>query len=112
MPWLNEPSCLACHQNFDIYSNENELTGFNQWYDGYNSLYRNSSDFNGVMCAACHGSPHAIYIADNIYGTNRDNLQPLQYQGTAGTLGTENNCAVCHTKPMNVNGHHANMVKW
>jgi len=111
MPWLNEPSCLACHTNFDISTNNGEITAYNQWYDGFNSLYRNTADCRGVMCSACHGSTHAVYMTDNIYGENRDNLQSLQYQNTVGTIGTENNCAVCHSKKMNTNGHHHNMFK-
>jgi mono/diheme cytochrome c family protein len=110
MPWLNEPNCLGCHTNFDIV-NQGDVNSFNEWYDGFSSLYRNTSDYRGVMCSACHSSTHAIYAADNMYGAMRDNLQPLQYQGVAGTIGTQNNCAVCHTKRMTVNGHHANMIK-
>jgi len=63
-----------------------------------------------VMCIACHGSTHAVYGAQNMYEKQRDNMQPLQYQNMAGTIGTHNNCAVCHTVEMKSNGHHRNMV--
>jgi mono/diheme cytochrome c family protein len=114
MPWLNEPDCMSCHTNFDIKALGMEPTahsGYNKWVAGGSALYRNRADNQGVMCAACHGSPHAIYAATNIYGDSRDNIQPLMYQGVAGTIGTQNNCKVCHTIDMDVNGHHRNMVK-
>jgi hypothetical protein len=62
------------------------------------------------VCIACHGSTHAVYGANNIYGLHRDNQQPLQYQGMAGTIGTHENCMVCHRKSMNSNGYHRNMI--
>ena len=93
-------------------SSESNTLGFclNAWNPFVNQLYRNRTDNHGVMCIACHGSTHAIYGAQNIYEKQRDNIQPLQYQNMAGTIGTYNNCAVCHTISMNVNGHHRNMV--
>ena len=110
-PWLQEPDCISCHTNFDIRSRKTAPTGFNNWVDGSNSLYRNRTDTHGVMCAACHGAPHAEYYAINKYGEDRDNIQPLQYMPIAGTIGTKGNCKVCHTKEMEVNGHHRNMLK-
>lgn len=109
-PWLMEPDCRGCHKSFDINNDGFTGTSFNQWAAGFDVLYRNRTDNHGVRCIACHGSTHAIYGAKNIYELQRDNMQPLQYQGKAGTIGTHNNCAVCHTKPMNSNGHHRNMV--
>ena len=114
MPWLQEPDCLSCHTDFDIKSlglDPGQHSGYNKWVAGGSALYRNRTDNHGVMCAACHGSPHAIYEASNIYGNLRDNIQPLMYQGIAGTIGTQGNCEVCHTIEMDVNGHHRNMVK-
>ena len=64
----------------------------------------------GMMCISCHGSTHAIYGAVNIYDRQRDNIQPIQYQGLAGTIGTDNNCVVCHKKKMDYSGHHRNQV--
>jgi len=110
-PWLNEPQCFACHWSYDITTNTGDISAFNNWSEGFNSLYRNMADNQGIMCASCHGSPHAIYMAENKYGENRDNLQSLQFQGEVGTIGTGNNCALCHTKTMDVNGHHSNMLK-
>ena len=110
-PWLQEPDCISCHTNFDIRSRRTAPVGFNNWVDGGSSLYRNRTDTHGVMCAACHGSPHAVYYAVNKYGEDRDNIQPLQYMQLAGTMGTKGNCKVCHTKEMDVNGHHRNMLK-
>ncbi len=110
LPWINEPDCKGCHTNFNINQDGFSGTAFNQWSAGFSELYRNRTDNHGVMCIACHGSTHAVYGARNIYDTHRDNIQPLQYQSMAGTIGTYNNCAVCHTIPMRVNGHHRNIV--
>ncbi len=110
MPWLMEPDCRSCHTNFNIFEDGFEGTAFNKWVPGFEALYRNRTDNHGVMCIACHGSTHAVYGAYNIYGLQRDNQQPLQYQGLAGTMGTHENCMVCHRKDMNMNGHHRNMI--
>jgi len=111
MPWLNEPDCKSCHANFDIVKDGWEGSAFNKWAAGFDALYRNRTDNHGVMCIACHGSTHAEYPATNKYDKERDNIQPLQYQGVAGTIGTLKNCKVCHKKEMTTNGHHRNMVK-
>ncbi|HKK10447.1 MAG TPA: hypothetical protein VJ939_06390, partial [Bacteroidales bacterium] len=110
-PWLQEPDCKSCHGAFNIREIRKAPLGFNRWVDGGSSLYRNRTDTHGVMCAACHGSPHAVYYATNKYGEDRDNIQPLQYMHLAGTIGTKGNCKVCHTIEMDVNGHHRNMLK-
>lgn len=109
-PWLNEPDCKGCHTNFSIRKDGYSGTAYNKWAPGFSDLYRNRTDEHGVMCISCHGSTHAVYGAQNIYEKQRDNMQPLQYQNMAGTIGTYNNCAVCHTVPMKYNGHHRNMV--
>ena len=110
MPWLMEPDCRSCHTHFNIFDDGYSGTAFNKWAPGFEALYRNRTDNHGVMCIACHGSTHAIYGAYNKYGLQRDNQQPLQYQGLAGTIGTHEQCMVCHTIEMNMNGHHRNMV--
>ncbi len=109
-PWLMEPDCQSCHTRFSIREDGYTGTAFNLWAPGFEALYRNRTDNHGVMCAACHGSPHAVYGATNKYGLHRDNHQPLQYQGIAGTIGTHANCKVCHRVEMLQNGHHRNMV--
>lgn len=110
MPWLMEPDCRSCHTNFNIFNDGFGGTAFNLWAPGFEALYRNRTDNHGVMCIACHGSTHAVYGAYNKYGLHRDNQQPLQYQGIAGTIGTHEQCMVCHTVEMSHNGHHRNMV--
>lgn len=110
MPWHMEPDCRSCHTNFNIFEDGFEGSAFNKWVPGFEALYRNRTDNHGVMCAACHGSTHAVYGANNYYGKHRDNQQPLQYQGLAGTIGTHDQCMVCHTRVMESNGHHRNMV--
>jgi mono/diheme cytochrome c family protein len=110
MPWLMEPDCRSCHTNYSIFEDGFSGTAFNIWAPGFEALYRNRTDNHGVMCSACHGSTHAVYGAMNKYGLHRDNQQPLQYQGLAGTIGTHGQCAVCHTVEMTTNGHHRNMI--
>lgn len=77
-PWLDEPKCgnSTCHGS--VYAEET------------NKLYRESRGHGGLLCSACHGSPHAILptVQPN------DNLQSIRLQGFAGPLG---DCMVCHT---------------
>ena len=78
-PWVTEPRCDDCH----------DRSGFEFEQPGV--LYRNSIGHNGVHCAACHGSPHAItptVVAD-------DNVQAIKLQGHSGTI---DKCSVCHTE--------------
>ena len=110
MPWLMEPDCRSCHTNFDIFNDGYSGTAFNKWAAGFSALYRNRTDNQGVVCITCHGSTHAVYGAINPYGLQRDNQPPLQYQGLAGTIGTHEQCMVCHTVAMKFSGHHRNMV--
>ena len=110
MPWLMEPDCKGCHSNFNIYEDGWTGTSFNNWVPGFSALYRNRTDNMGMMCISCHGSTHAVYGAVNKYDKHRDNIQPLQYQGLAGTIGTYDNCIICHKKNMNSSGHHRNQV--
>ncbi len=108
-PWVNEPDCLNCHQEFE---QPEEDTTFNQWTAGEQDLFRNRTEESGnLVCAACHNSPHAIYPTDNPYVQNLDNLQPLQYQGTPYPLGSEKSCRVCHTMTMDEEMHHPNMLR-
>ena len=110
MPWLMEPDCRSCHTNFNIFEDGFSGTAFNLWAAGFSALYRNRGDNHEVMCIACHGSTHAVYGAMNKYGLQRDNQQPLQYQGLAGTIGTHEQCMVCHKVEMTASGHHRNMI--
>jgi hypothetical protein len=79
-PWTDEPSCgtTACH---NVAGHE---------YEQASTLYRDSMGHNGVHCAACHGSPHAIQETV----VPADNVQALALQGHAGKIDT---CTVCHT---------------
>jgi len=108
-PWVNEPDCLNCHVDFQVPETD---TTFNQWTDAEGHLFRNRTDESGrLRCAACHGSPHAIYPAANPYNGNRDVLQPLQYQGEPYPIGSNRNCKVCHTIDMDEEMHHKNMLR-
>lgn len=79
MPWATEPRCDDCHTR----------AGFQ--FEQPNTLYRNSKGHNGVQCAACHNSPHAITPTVKA----EDNVQAIAYQGHAGVINT---CTVCHTQ--------------
>lgn len=78
-PWKDQPKCGSCH---NVQGHEYEEPG---------KLFKDSRGHNGVKCAACHGSPHAIAPSEN----PRDNLQAIALQGHAGTISK---CTVCHTK--------------
>ncbi|XPV76021.1 MAG: cytochrome ubiquinol oxidase subunit I [Desulfovibrio sp.] len=108
-PWMQEPDCLNCHT--DEFTAPETMSAFNQWTADGADLYRNrKGEMMAVHCAACHGSPHAIYPADNIYGENLDNIPPMQYMGEAATIGSDNRCTVCHTVEKEYSAHHPNML--
>jgi mono/diheme cytochrome c family protein len=110
-PWVNEPDCLNCHVDFQLPVDVEEFIAFNQWTKTSTDLFRHrKDDMEAMNCSACHGSPHAIYPAINIFGNNRDNIQPMQYQKNTNTLGSSN-CKPCHTVPMADEAHHPNSKK-
>jgi len=79
IPWVNEPTCSQCH------------TGVAGVATG-TALYRDAPGHGGVYCAACHGSPHAMYPSSVAI----DNYQPLQFQNYTGKVKTIGSCGVCH----------------
>jgi hypothetical protein len=81
-PWTDEPRCDTCHTR----------PGFE--FEQPDTLYRNSKGHRGVQCAACHGSPHAIYPTV----VSADNLQSIALQGHPGKIDT---CTVCHSSQPN-----------
>ncbi len=108
-PWFNQPDCLNCHVDFQ--PPETDTTA-NTWTKDEKDLYRNRTDESGrLFCVACHSSPHAVYPADNPYGAHLDALQPLQYQQNRLPLGSNRNCALCHTVAMEEEMHHGNMLR-
>lgn len=110
-PWINEPDCLHYHQGFQEPSNS-QLTAANTWTASEKDLFRKRGDqADGLRCPACHGSPHALYPAQNPYGKGRDVIQPRQYQGNALPLGAEKNCKLCHTVDMSDEMHHPNSLR-
>jgi hypothetical protein len=91
-PWVNLPKCESCHTLALTRSNTNRIENPNQNLTASaDQLYRNRKAHGGggIYCAACHGSPHAIYPTI----TERDNQQSIRLQGHAGPI-TE--CGVCH----------------
>lgn len=108
-PWINEPDCLTCHQGFQAPTAT--ARAFNTWVAGFNDLYRIRTDNAMIRCAACHGSPHALYPARNPYDPNRDVLQPLQYQDSTAPVGSNLACPVCHRVKKEFPIHHENMAR-
>ncbi|MDY6791866.1 MAG: cytochrome ubiquinol oxidase subunit I [Thermodesulfobacteriota bacterium] len=106
-PWINQPDCLNCHIDFN--PPETDQT-FNQWTKSKDQLYRSRTGDAGIMCQACHSTTHAVYPATNIYGNNRDNIQPFQYQGNPYPIASNKNCKVCHTIDMDEELHHPNSL--
>ena len=87
-------------------------TTFNLWTADAGRLFHSRTDDSGrLFCAACHGSAHAVYPADNPYGSHLDALQPLQYQTNRLPLGANRNCTLCHTVEMEDEMHHPNMLR-
>lgn len=108
MPWEQEPDCLNCHLDFEPPETD---SAFNIWTETSAGLFKARTGDGGIRCAACHGTPHAVYPAFNMYAKNRDNMQPIQYQGSPIPLGGDRNCAVCHRVEMDYPLHHPNMEK-
>ncbi len=111
-PWVQEPDCTACHTEEFIRPDPAQASAFNAWTRDKEELYRMRTDNTGVLqCEACHGAVHAEYPAVNRwFGTDRDNLQPLQYQGNRRPIGAGGNCKVCHRIEMEDSIHHEGML--
>ncbi len=103
--WAQQPDCSACH---DFASKPRiDASAFNSRTKDAAGLYAARTDDTGkLLCATCHGAPHALYPARNPVGRDRDNIVPLQYQQQAKALGAAGNCAMCHTKAIDAPAHH------
>ncbi|MRI83800.1 MAG: hypothetical protein C6I00_05195 [Nitratiruptor sp.] len=103
--WLDEPNCQSCHQGGKRYEvatidryrgtlrealDMRFATNPNTPLPG-KSLYRFSKGHGKLACAACHGSPHAIYPS----AKPEDNLQSIGIQGHEGTIAE---CTSCHSQ--------------
>ncbi|MEN2993737.1 MAG: cytochrome C [Thermodesulfovibrio sp.] len=109
-PWIQQPDCLNCHVGFQ--KPKKNVRAFNKWTQDETELYRNRKDNSGkIPCTGCHSSPHATYPSFNEYGENRDNIQPIQYQGIPFPISSEMKCEVCHKVKMQGNYHHSNMFR-
>ena len=105
-PGVNLPQCAGCH-DFKTKPDFSTATAFNKWTQSEDERFTRAFENMGkVRCPSCHGAPHAVYPASNPAGDDRDNIQPLQYQGAAMPLGKDGNCAVCHTHDMPFFVHH------
>ncbi|WP_147819831.1 multiheme c-type cytochrome [Salidesulfovibrio onnuriiensis] len=101
--WKQQPDCLTCHEEFAAPGTD---TAANIWVEDAAGLYaEGKGDMGAVLCASCHGSPHATYPAM----AERDNLQPLQYTGEAQVMGASGSCTVCHIDEMEDAAHHPGM---
>ncbi|MBI5115502.1 hypothetical protein HZA56_03450 [Candidatus Poribacteria bacterium] len=79
-PWLHEPRCDAAHCH-------GGQVALNQ------PLYRKSTGHNGIYCAGCHDSPHAI-------APSRERKDAYKFMILQGEPGTLEKCTVCHaTEP-------------
>lgn len=78
MPWADQPRCGDCH----------ERPGFE--FEPAGTLFKDAVGHGGVLCASCHGSPHAVAPTT----TAIDAVQPLLRQGAPGVIS---DCLVCHT---------------
>lgn len=108
-PWNDQPDCLGCHKDFERPASRDVLA-FNDWVRGPSGLYRLRTDDAGLMCQSCHGPTHAEYPAVNKFHPDLDAIQPLQYQGTTGVIGSRGNCGVCHIDDMDYEFHHPNIL--
>ncbi len=108
-PWINEPDCLHCHVDFEAPDTDETIP--TQRTASEADLFRARSGDAGILCAACHGSPHALYPAGNPYRADQDVIAPRQYQRTPYPLGSNRNCKVCHTIDMEDEIHHPNMLR-
>jgi len=107
-PWSQQPDCLHCHVDFQ--APDTDETSAQQRTRNEAELFRQRSGDAGVMCAACHGSTHALYPARNPYRAQQDVIAPRQYQQSPYPLGSNRNCKVCHTVDMEDEIHHPNML--
>lgn len=106
--WRNMPDCLNCHPDFSL--ENSDYVAFNKWTDTKQDLYKSRHDDLGALrCEACHGSPHAIFPAENNFGKERENIQPRQYNKNSDTIGA-GNCKLCHIVDMEYSGHHENQL--
>ena len=75
IPWVDEPRCEDCHDS--------------QYAEEPGVLFRFSKGHGGMYCESCHNSTHAILPSREAL----DNLQAINLQGHAGTIG---DCLICH----------------
>jgi hypothetical protein len=92
MPWGSEPKCGDCHKSqasATLGSTAATPVSTIAEVDTGTALYRNSLGHGGLVCSACHGSPHAMVPSREA----NDNYQAIAYQGKAFAIGA---CEVCH----------------
>ncbi len=99
-PWSQVPDCLHCHQDFQ--EPETDQHAPSSWGQSFGRR----SDDTGLMCAACHNRAHVLYPAARAAA----DMVALQYQKAPYPIGSNKNCAVCHTTAMEDEVHHPNML--
>lgn len=98
--WLQMPDCLQCHPDFgEPETDRHEPSGWTESFGRRN-------DDTGLMCSACHNRAHVLYPATRA----SSGLVAFQYQKGPYPIGSNENCAVCHTTAMEEEVHHPNML--
>ena len=115
-PWVDLPRCQSCHtgdaldhlEDPDTVPSPDGIRLRQAWRTGDPAAsailasnkrfaentathFRNSKGHGGLLCTACHGSPHAVW--PNADPAANDNVAATQLQGHTGTI-TE--CDTCH----------------
>lgn len=92
IPWVNEPACSQCHtgSGSTLTTVTTSTSSSIADVDTSSTLYRNAKGHGGVLCAGCHGTPHAMVPTSK----DQDNYQNNHYQGSHYVLG---DCRTCHS---------------
>ncbi len=117
-PWLAMPQCQSCHSGDALNHLGNDLisrTAYdpndpaatplispNKRFAETTILFRESAEHGGVVCSACHGSPHAEWATNQ----PNDNVTASAIQRHPGMIIE---CDVCHNRnnlAPTVNGPH------
>jgi hypothetical protein len=84
VPTSDEINCAKCHTAGSLSVFMNILTSPD------NAIGTTLVGQKPILCASCHGSPHAMYPPREA----KDNYQPEHYQGSK--IKSIGNCGVCH----------------
>ena len=95
-PWIDEPSCGACHP---LAKNPSHA---DYQFEEPGKLFRQSKGHMGIPCEVCHNTPHALTPTTMV----ADNVQSVNLMGHTGVI---DKCLLCHTEtPTEPFPHHRN----